>query len=272
MYNPAVVANVGKAEWNWQNTIDDIQEQCLYWIIAYFLERILILYISIHYHYRSDRGKIMHGKKMEAALCSLYDASTYLNRPYSKAMADEDLLIHSHHVSGRGGKRKEAAKLLQRIGVTADRAVTFTGRAIGSDKDSHFWKASSTYATIEYALEDTASAEALAKRIWKSLVAEGRDALTANDIAEVFGPHRREEAEQCFNILDENENGDIRLSEFVPTVVDLGRRRHATYRSMQDIDHAIMTFDWVVLLIIAVLMIYFIREPQKFRGCREVDS
>ena len=144
--------------------------------------------------------------------------------------------------------------------MTVDKAVTFTGRAIGSDKDSHFWKASSTYATIEYALEEATSAAALAKRIWVSLVAEGRDALTVDDIAEVFGPHRREEAEQCFKLLDENENGDIHLNEFVPTIIDLGRRRNATYKGMQDIDHAIKTFDWILLLIIGVLMVYFIRK------------
>ena len=206
---------------------------------------------------------------MEAALCALYDASTYLYHPYSQPTLEEDVLIHSHQMSEKGRKRKEAAKMLRRIGVAIDHAVTFTGRSIGADKDSHFWKANSTYATIEYALEDAASAEALAQRIWRSLVPMKHDALTANHIAEVLGPHRREEASRYFNILDENENRDIRLSEFVSTVVEMGRRRQATYQSMHDVDHAIATFHWVLLLVIAALMIYFIGRLSYFPGCPE---
>jgi Ca2+-binding EF-hand superfamily protein len=88
----------------------------------------------------------------------------------------------------------------------------------------------------------------------------GKDILTASDIAEVLGPHRREEAEDHFKVLDENENGDIQLEEMVMTVVETGRVRHAIFQNMEDINHAINTFDWVALLAIAATMVFFICE------------
>ena len=134
------------------------------------------------------------------------------------------------------------------------------GHIIGSDSESRFWRPDSHYATIERALEHPASAAALAKRIWVSLVAQGRTALTVDDIAEALGPHRREEAEDTFKILDENRNGDIRLNEFVPSVVEAGRVRHDIYCGMSDIDHAINTFDWIMIIWIAFGIIIYLRK------------
>ena len=259
--NPLVISNWSRPnDWDWPETLDDILEQLIYWTILYLLEKMLILYISIHYHYRTDRYYIHQSKMVHSTLCSLYEVSMYLKPPYSQDFLPEDLLIHHHRAPIQGSTRQGAAKFLQKIGGAVDATSSFLWQAGGADRNSHWGKASSNYATVEYALEDPKSAAALAKRIWVSLVAAGRDALTVNDIAEAFGPHRREEAEACFGLLDENENGDIRLSEFVPTVVEVGRKRHAIYAGMHDINHAINTFNWVSLFAIAIVMLYFIRK------------
>ena len=169
---------------------------------------------------------------IHGALCALYDASIYHHGLYSPEFRNEDLVIHSKRAPINETQRKGAAELLQKVGGAADSAFSFVSLALGASRDSHWGKADSTYGLVEHALADPRSAAALAKRIWVSLVAAGRDALTVDDIAEAFGPHRREEAELCFNLLDENENGDIRVTEFVPTVVEAGRLRHNIYAGM----------------------------------------
>ena len=233
--------------------------QLMYWAIAFLVEKILILYISIHFHYRSDMYRIQRSKLQHEALSCLYEASIYHYPVYSEKFMTEDLLIHSHRAPIEGSARLGAAKFLQKIGIVGDEAFAFFFQAAGADRDSHWGKANATYAIIERALSDPRSAAALANRIWISLAAAGRNSLTVNDVAEAYGPHRREEAERCFQLLDENDNHDILLSEFIPTVVEIGRERHAIYAGMHDLNHIINTFDWVALLIIAIVMIYFIR-------------
>jgi len=94
-----------------------------------------------------------------------------------------------------------------------------------------------------------------------SLVASGNTALTESDIAEVLGPDREKEAAEIFNTLDENDSGDIQMEEFVGIVTEAGKTRHNVYRTIADMDHCINTFDWLCLIIIAVVMIFFIGKP-----------
>lgn len=171
---------------------------------------------------------------MLAALSSLYETSTYLDPVYSKRFQTEDIIIRNASLSG-GGKSEDAAKFFQRVGGMGAKAMSVVGSATGKDGKSHWFKAASTYATIEHALENPKSAAALAQRIWTSLATEGKDVLTVDDIAEAFGPHRKEEAQQIFSVLDENENGDIQLEEMVQTVVEACRTRVNIYAGMQDI-------------------------------------
>lgn len=122
-------------------------------------------------------------------------------------------------------------------------------------------KPNGSYAIVERALGHPRSAAALAKRIWMSLVPNNKDMLTAEDIADVLGPHSREEAQDLFKILDENDSGDITLNEMVWTVIEAGRIRHAIYSGMHDINRAINVFDWICLLIIGFTMVSFICKP-----------
>ena len=247
-------------DWDWADTIDDILKMGTYWVALYDIEKILILYMCIHFHYRADFHRLQKSKQMQTALCSLYDASTYLCRPYDEKLVMEDLIIHDSSLSGQDSTRREAAKLFQMVGGGMSTFVSLVGTSLGAGAKSHWFKADSSYAAVEKALEHPKSAAALAKRIWMSLVAEGKTAFTVDDIVEAFGPHRRKEAEACFETLDENKNGDIRLSELVPTVVEAGRTRMAMYEGMHDIDHAINTLDWILLMTIAVVMVFLIRK------------
>ncbi len=258
----------------WDDIIDDVLLQMVFWIVGYLLEKLLILYISVHYHYRSDHGRITHNKQMHGALVTLYEVSIYLHPVHSRHFAVEDSIIqHSWGTAKESASRQDAGQFLRKVGMAGDKIANFFGN-FKSDSQSHWLHPSAPYAVVERALSHPKSAAALAKRIWMSLVVQGRDAFSAEDIAEVLGPYRREEALEIFKTIDENESGDIRLDEMVWTIVEAGRIRHAVYQGMADINHCINTFDWIALILIAMVMTFYIMNEYipNLKGIQNTTS
>lgn len=91
--------------------------------------------------------------------------------------------------------------------------------------------------------------------VWMSFVVEGQESLSKEDIVEVMGPAYREEAEECFNTIDADQNGDISLEEMVRKVVDIGKERKAIAHSMKDISQALAVFDKVLLFVVLIVVI-----------------
>jgi small-conductance mechanosensitive channel len=258
--NPDLVVNFNKDPnyWYWDDIIYDVLQQIVFWMVGYLLIRILVLYISVHYHYRSDQVQITHSKEMHQALVALYEASIYLHPVNSRHFVLEDSIIRNSSGSGtESASRQNASELLRKVGMDGHSVAHFFGN-FKSQQHSHWLHPGAPYAVVERALSHPKPAAALAKRIWMSLVVQGKESFSADDIAEVLGPYRRDEALDIFKIIDENESGDIRLDEMVWTVVEAGRIRHSIYQTMADINHCINTFDWIALLLLAGLMIFFI--------------
>ncbi|KAM7208365.1 Mechanosensitive ion channel protein 8 [Naviculisporaceae sp. PSN 640] len=246
------------AENPWNDVIADVLEQCALWTGFYVLEKIVILYITIHYHFRSDMGRIGHSKDMQNALMALYEASVYLYPVGCPEFEEEDALINNAMGSEHGEHRLHASRYLARLGVDTYALTSFFGNFLQRDPQRHWLRPATTYAIVERAIANPKSAAALGRRIWMSFVVVGKDKLTAQDISEVLGPFRKAEAEGYFKILDENEAGDIQLDEMEWTVAEAGRVRNNIYRSMHNADHCINTFDWVCLAMIAFIMVFFI--------------
>ncbi|KAM7196962.1 Mechanosensitive ion channel protein 8 [Rhypophila sp. PSN 637] len=242
----------------WNDVIADILEQCALWTGFYILEKALILYITIHYHFRSNMGRIAHSKDMQNTLMALYDASVYLYPVGSAEFIEEDALIGNATGSEHGEYRLYATRYLARLGIDTYALTSFFGNFLQRDPKRHWLRPASTYATVERAMANPRSAAALGRRIWMSFVVVGKDKLSAQDIAEVLGPFRKAEADQHFKVLDENEAGDIQLDEMEWTVAEAGRVRNNIYRSMHSADHCINTFDWVCLVSLAIVMLFFI--------------
>jgi len=191
---------------------------------------------------------------MQRALVTLYEASVYLNPVNSHQFITEDSTIATNYASK--SPEEGAHKFLEKIGIYGDENAAFFGN-FNMNLSSRLMDTSS-YILVERALSNRTSATALAKRIWTSLVAAGKAALTAEDVAEALGPLRRNEALECFKILDENDSGDLSLEEMVWTVIEAGRLRQSIYQGMHDINYCINTFDWLGLLIINTVMAFFI--------------
>jgi hypothetical protein len=95
----------------------------------------------------------------------------------------------------------------------------------------------------------------LARRIWLSFVLEGRDALYADDFLEVLDSEQQAEAEEAFNCLDVDGNGDVSLDEMILRLGEFGRARHSIASSMHDVDQAIHVLDNLLMTVVFVLVI-----------------
>lgn len=242
----------------WIHFIDDFLQQSSLWAVFYLMEKIAILYITIHYHFRSDLGRISRSKEMQNALMALYEASLYLYPIGTPEFVNEDAIIGNATGSEHGEHRVRATRYLSRLGIDTYALTSFFGNFLSSDPSPHWLRPASAYATVERAMANSKSAAALARRIWMSMVPAGKDSLSASDIAEVLGPFRKEDAETYFKSLDQNELGDVRLDELEWTVAESGKVRNAIYRSMHNADHCINTLDWILLLLVGAVMMLFI--------------
>lgn len=89
-----------------------------------------------------------------------------------------------------------------------------------------------------------------------SFVVEGKDSLFQEDLIEVMGHNRENEAIECFNCLDRDGNGDISLEEMILTVTEFGRERKSIATSMHDVDQAINALDALLSTIVFIVCIF----------------
>ena len=119
----------------------------------------------------------------------------------------------------------------------------------------------SAHSVVVEALETERASKALARRLWLSFVAEGREELYKHDLIEVLGEHRTDAAEEIFAALDRDGNGDVSLDEMTMLVVSVGKDRKNRATSMHEIGQAIAVLDsllsFVVLVAIAFIFAAF---------------
>ena len=77
----------------------------------------MMLYITIHSHYRFNHKKIQHSKDMHEALMVLYEASTYLHPVNGGQFPQEDLLIRNAKGSLTSSARVGVTSYLARMGI-----------------------------------------------------------------------------------------------------------------------------------------------------------
>ena len=77
-----------------------------------------------------------------------------------------------------------------------------------------------------------------------------------SDVQEVLGPESHEIAEECFDMLDPNGNGDVSLEEATMKVIELSLDRKAIARSMHDVSQAIKALDNVMSSVALLLSLF----------------
>lgn len=244
----------------WEKTMKNILFALLVCSLIFLGEKALVQLISISYHRKQFDAKIKESKRNVFLLGQLYEASRSMFPMYCKEFADEDAAVSDLLTSKasrlpRSGSApfrmiREVGHGFGRIGekVTAavgDVAQELTGKEV--------FNPNSARSVVTMALERKRSSEALARRIWMSFVIEGREALYHDDIVEVLGAGKEAEADECFNILDQDGNGDISLEEMILAIAEIGRMRKSLTHSLHDVDQAIHVLDNLLLTVAFVI-------------------
>lgn len=234
-------------------------------------EKLFIQLLSIGYHRKQFNSKIKDSKHNIYLMSLLYDASRTLFPAYCSEFADEDYIINDSidlmsSISGSNHRQSGSAtplRLLQNVGRFGDKITSAFGNIAQEVTGKQVFNPNSAHSIVVEALEKNRSAEALAKRLWMSFVVEGKDALYQEDIIEVLGPNRHDEALECFACLDRDGNGDISLDEMILTVCEFGRERHSISNSLHDVDQAINVLDGLLCTIVFGLCVFVFGEWSK---------
>ncbi|PNY25697.1 Mechanosensitive ion channel family protein [Tolypocladium capitatum] len=226
-------------------------------------EKAIVQLISVSYHQRSFANRIKASKREVHLLGLLYDASRTLFPMYCREFADEDHIINDSiemMLRKKAGSRMTGAavpmRLIGDVGRFGDKVTSAFGNIASEITGKQVFNPNSAHSIVLEALEKRVSSEALGRRIWMSFVLEGKDALYVEDFREVLGPAYTNEAEEAFNAMDGDSNGDISLDEMVRKVIEVGKERRAIGEGMKDIGQALRVFDKVLLFVVFLLCIF----------------
>jgi hypothetical protein len=123
----------------------------------------------------------------------LYEASTIMNPPYCTEFADDDYIINTGVLSAvgkniqevtEGGKR---TRLFNDLGRLSTGLTSVFGNMVSELTGGQRSDSKSPHAIVSWALETKSASEALARRVFNSLVSYGNDALFVKDIERVLG-------------------------------------------------------------------------------------
>lgn len=269
-HNPSKQAAGNTSSEPWMRIVQKILGAFVVASLILLVEKFIIQLISINYHRKQFAHRIKDSKRNVYLLGQLYEASRHMFPAYCNEFAEEDYIISDqlNIAMALGGKKKGIAqsharsgsatpmRVLQDVQRYGDKITSAFGNIAAEVTGRQVFNPNSSHSVVIEALEKKRSSEALAKRIWMSFVSEGKEELLLDDIVEVLGAHRREEAEECFWVLDQDGNGDVSLDEMILTVTEFSRERKSISTSMHDVDQAINVLDRLLCVVAFVATIF----------------
>jgi hypothetical protein len=231
-------------------------------------EKAIVQLIGVSYHQRSFDNRIKDSKREIHLLGLLYDASRTLFPMYCHEFAEEDYIIEDsiemmlRRKAGKSSVPGAVApmRIIGDVGRFGDKVTSVFGNLASEITGKNVFNPNSAHSIVIEALEKKRSSEALARRLWMSFVIEGRDALYPDDVEEVLGPAYKSEAEEAFEAIDTDANGDISLEEMLRKVVEMGKERKAIAEGMKDIGQALTAFDKVLLFVVLLIAVFIFRK------------
>lgn len=230
-------------------------------------EKAIVQIIGVSYHQRSFDVRIKASKREIHLLGMLYDASRTLFPMYCPEFEDEDYVINDSidmMLRGKDGNASGGAatpmRLIGDVGRFGDKVTSAFGNIASEITGKKVFNPNSAHSIVLGALEKLGPSEALARRIWMSFCVEGRDSLYLEDFEEVLGPAYKDEAEEAFNAIDSDLNGDVALDEMVRKVVEISKERKAIGEGMKDIGQALGAFDKILLFVVLLIVIFIFRK------------
>ncbi|KAI9924949.1 hypothetical protein ASPWEDRAFT_119519 [Aspergillus wentii DTO 134E9] len=265
--NPLNKAEGDTSVKSWEKSVKNILFALLVCSLIFLGEKTIVQLISVSYHRKQFDAKIKESKRNIYLVGQLYEASRNMFPMYCKEFRDEDAIISDTFLgaatakrpgferSGSGVPLRLIRNVGQNVGRFGDKVTAAFGNVAQELTGKQVFNPTSAHSVVTHALERKKASEALARRIWMSCVIEGREALYYDDILEVLGAGRDADAEECFQILDRDGNGDISLDEMILAVTEFGRSRKALNHSMHDVDQAIHVLDNLLLTVAFIISI-----------------
>ncbi|KAK2612564.1 hypothetical protein QQS21_001502 [Conoideocrella luteorostrata] len=250
---------------SWTDTIEKILGSLFVSSAVLLVEKAFVQLIGVTYHQRSFANRIKASKREIHLLGLLYDASRTLFPMYCREFSEEDYIINdSIEMMLRSKKKKVVGgtgsatpmKIIGDVGRFGDKVTSVVGHVAHEITGKQVFNPNSAHSIVLEALEKNLPSEALGRRIWMSFVLEGKDALYLEDFEEVLGPPYKSEAEEAFNMIDSDLNGDISLDEMVRKTVEIGKERKSIGEGMKDIGQALRVFDKVLLFVVLLITIF----------------
>lgn len=274
-------ALTGNTPSGWTTRFKEVMAAFLVSTIIFLVEKILVQLISVSYHARSFNNRIDVSKRAVHLLRILFQASRGLFPMYVTDFLEEDFIIHAnieafvrkgrkerinHDVKSQGqGRRKFRG--MSRVGnkvnsVYGNIASELTGKRVLPLRSAE--------SIVIECLEKSKASKALARRLWFSFVMEGNDCLHVEDVQVVLGPHSQDVAENCFDMLDPDGNGNVSLDEMTMRLIELCLERKAIARSMHDVSQAIKVLDNVLSSVALLLSIFALSDGPSEAKARPI--
>lgn len=249
----------------WQKNFSNVLVSCLITSIVYLFERIFIHFISVSFHKTQFANRIRDNRLAISVLVKMLDAAYMVFPQFCPEFEDEDvtlagglLFATTRKMDDRLNRRIQQAvqnegtrrffgglkKASKSVGEAARDVI---GRTAGT--------AASTDSIVMEAMKSRSTARILGKRIWMSLVLEGHDSLTVQDIIDVVGEHSRDECEAVFAVLDQDGNGDLTLDEMSAAVTQICHERKSIFKSLKDVDCAVKKLHHILVFVVLLICV-----------------
>lgn len=266
-----VKVTVTSSEVTWIRILQKIFEASMAAWTVIFAEKLAIEFITVNYHRTQFAARIQASKRRMHLFEILYKASTILNPVGCKKFADEDFQISSTLLStvGKGVQEVVDVADFQPVSISPTRffdnigrlgigVTSVFGNIVSEVTGTRLIDSKSPHAVVSWALERKPSTEALARRVFRSLIAAGSNALYESDVERVLGHECPESVEEIFSALDKDGNGDVSEEEMTMMLLELAEGRRSMTKSLHDVDRAIKALDNILMIVafIGMGMVY----------------
>lgn len=228
----------------WMARMNSILGACVVSALVYLGQRVFVQLVSVNYHRKQFEDRIQENKQNVRLIAHLYEVSRKLFPDYTE-FAEEDYTIHqgmagallTPAVGGKSGTTTpmRMRQIVGNLNVVGNKVTSAFGNVAREVTGKNVFNPNSAYSVVLEALRRKDSSEALARRIWMSLVAEDSESLTKEDLLEVLGTDREDVALESFAMLDKDDNGDVSLEEMVMGVLLVHKERKDVTKSIQDV-------------------------------------
>ena len=222
-------------------------------VAALFIaQKLIVQLISVNYHRRQFNARVLESKLKVRMLDGLTEFSLKMFPLNERPFETEDFEI----LTGIDASQQDpsSAKLVGGVAMYTEMLQSTVGNITSEITGARSKQSTAIHNLVVEALESKRASRALGARLWQSFVEEGKDALFRSDIEEIFGRGREEEANEVFNLLDQDNNGDISLDEMVMTVLEISRERKAIAASMHDVGQAVRVLDRFLFVVALILL------------------